>query len=105
MEELLIETREELRRVVLDSIYVPGRCDKDKGVVTLLNSEVVDADDYVVNMVRELRNTYHGYHTSKFDQYLSTSTGNTPDTLPLIGLLAFLALLAKPNLFVERYWN
>ena len=76
---MLVTSREELRNVILDSVYVPGRVDKLKQVVTLLNGSTVHSDTYVRNTIRELRNTYHGYYTKWFDEYLVISTGNTPD--------------------------
>jgi hypothetical protein len=105
LEKLLLKVRDDLRSSVLESIYMPRRLDKTKGTVTLPHGKMVTTDDYVANMVRELRNTYHGYHTDKFDQYLAISTGNTPDSLPLLGVLAFFALLAKPELFIKNQWN
>lgn len=104
LQGLLPEVRDELREVVLKSIYLPNRIDKKAGKVTLMSGEKVRLDEYVTNSVRELRNTHHGYHTREFDEYLAMSTGNTPDRLPLLGALAFLAMLAKPKLFFQRRW-
>lgn len=101
---LLIVTRNELREVVLDSVYVSGKVDRSREVVTLPDSSVIGFDDYVANTVRELRNTYHGYYTKQFDKFLAISSGDTPDSLPLIGALSYLALVAKPQLFVGRAW-
>jgi len=95
LETLLGQTRAELRTCVLGSIYIPGRYREVDQKVELPGGEVVEAQCYVKDTVRELRNTYHGYHTKNFDKYLAISTGNTPDSLPLLGVLACLALLAS----------
>lgn len=104
LERLLPKVREELRLVVLDSIYIPNRYIEEKQTVILTNGQEVAADDFVRDLVRELRNTYHGYHTRNFEKYLSISTGNTPDDLSMLGALAYLALIAKPGAFIGTEW-
>jgi len=104
LETMLRRIREDLRDLVLQSIYIPGRYDDSRQVVTLTDGEEVNADDFVRGLVRDLRNTYHGYHTRDFSKYLEISTGNTPDNLPLLAALAFLALLSRPNLFIGTEW-
>jgi hypothetical protein len=101
----LQSARIELRKIVLDSVYIPGKVDKNASTVTIDDSTVVSADEYVVGMVREIRNTYHGYYTNHFDKFLAISTGNTPDSLPVLGVLAYLAFLAKPKIFIGRTWD
>ena len=103
--QILQSARSELREVVLDSVYIPGMVDKNAATVTLADSTVISVDEYVNSMVREIRNTHHGYYTKRFDKYLAISTGNTPDSLPVLGVLAYLAFLAKPQLFIGRTWN
>jgi hypothetical protein len=100
----LNRVRQQLREVVLDSIYLPGRHDPSRQVVKVIGGEEIRADDYVREFIRELRNTYHGYHTRGFRKYLEISTGNTPDNLPMLAVLAFLALLSTPKLFIGTEW-
>jgi len=102
---LLTSIRTSLRSTVLEGIFVPGALNKLTDHVSLPDGKVVDADAYVTGMVRELRNTYHGYHTTQFDRYLLINSGNTPDSLPALAVLAYLALLGKPELFVTRSWT
>jgi hypothetical protein len=102
--ERLAEVRQELIKTGLESIYIPNKVDKNHETVTLLDNSIVSTNDYLTNMIRELRNTYHGYYTRGFNNYLSISTGNTPDSLPIIGVLTYLAFLARPDLFINRKW-
>ena len=104
LRELLEATRREIVDVALDSIYVPGILDRLNNIVTLPDGDTISGEDYAAELVRELRNTQHSYYTRNFDRYLAFSTGNTPESLPLIAALAFLALLAKPELFIGREW-
>ncbi len=41
------------------------------------------------------------YYTSGFEKYLAISSGDTPDSLPIVGALAFLALAGRPDLFIN----
>jgi len=104
LESELKRIRQQLRDVVLESIYLPDRYDSSRQVVTVIDDEEIKAEDFVRESVRELRNTYHGYHTRGFRKYLEISTGNTPDNLPLLAALAFLALLSTPKLFIGTEW-
>jgi hypothetical protein len=105
LRQLLSRVRADLRSTVLSGIFVPNAYDKSAGDITLSDGKVVDADSYVSGLVRELRNTYHGYHTTQFDRYLLINSGNTPDSLPALAVLAYLALIAKPKLFITRKWD
>lgn len=102
---LLKTTREDLQNMVLDSIYIPGVYNPDTQIVKLPNGNTVRAYDYVTGVVRELRNSYHGYHTHQFDKYLLINTGSTPDSLPAIAVFAYLGLIARPDLFLTRSWQ
>jgi hypothetical protein len=101
----LKEARADLKRVCIESIYIQDHVDYKGGKVQLGDDSCVDFDEYVTCMVREVRNTHHGYYTKRFDRYLSISTGNTPDSLPVIGILAYLSLIAAPELFIRRSWD
>lgn len=105
MRDALISCRDELVRTVLDSIYVPGRHNIELKTVELAGGSTVTEIEYVRNTIREIRNTHHGYYTHRFDEYLSINTGNTPDSLSVIGILAYLAFLSKPHLFISRDWG
>jgi hypothetical protein len=105
LRQLLSRLRLDLRSTVLSGIFVPNAYDETSGEITLPDGKVVDADSYVSGMLRELRNTYHGYHTTQFDRYLLMNSGNTPDSLPALAVLAYLALIAKPKLFITRKWD
>jgi hypothetical protein len=105
LRSLLDDYRKELVDSALKSVYVPGRVDSKEGVVRLSSGKVVPSMSYVSSLVRELRNTYHGYHTNQFDEYLAISSGNTPNSLPAMGVLAFLAMLSKPDMFIRRDWS
>jgi hypothetical protein len=104
LKEILLSCRSELLSTVLDSIYVPDRHEPSKKLVSLSSGKTVSEIDYVRNTVREMRNTYHGYYTHRFDEYLSINTGNTHDSLPVLGILAYLSLLSQPQLFISREW-
>jgi hypothetical protein len=99
---LLDAMRENILQTGTNSIYVTERINKNKGTVTLLTNEEISLRNFVVEMVRELRNTYHGYYTKRFKDYLAISSGDTPDNIPGIGFLAFFALIARPDLFIRR---
>lgn len=105
LQELLIKIRSELKKTVLESIYVPGRYDPILETVKVSEGPSISANEYVTGVVRELRNTYHGYHTKQFDTYLLINTGETPNSLPLLAVMAYLALLACPQLFITRKWS
>lgn len=102
LRSLLVKTREEILSEVLDSILVPGLYDVNEKIVEIPDGTTMRAKEFVRSVIRELRNTHHGYHTRNFDQYLSISTGSTPDSLPLIAVIAFFAVIAKPKLFFTR---
>jgi len=104
LRQRLEEVRSELLQVVLDSVYLPNRVDESRSTVILRDNTIMSARDYVTNVVRELRNTYHGYYTNRFDTFLAMSSGNTPDSMPVLAMLAYLAFLACPDLFLAREW-
>lgn len=103
--KILTECREDMSKTVLESIFIPGRYHFEKNIVTLANGNSISSDDYIREVIREIRNTYHGYYTHKFDNYLSMNTGNTPDSLPVLAILAYLSFLAKPQNFISRDWE
>lgn len=104
LERMLTRIRDDLRAAVLESIYLPGRHSVTRHAVVLTDGEELSEDDFVRVLVRELRNTYHGYHTRNFEKYLAISTGNTPDKLAMLAALVFLALISKPNMFIGTEW-
>jgi hypothetical protein len=105
LRELLRTTRAALRDEVISGIYVPGVHDIATGKITLSDGTTLLPEQYVTGVVRELRNTYHGYHTHQFERYLLINTGSTPESLPAIAVLAYLALIARPDLFLTRTWE
>ena len=104
LSRLLPELRQELISVSLASIYVPGLIDAQAGTVSLRDGRRLSPSEYATSLVRELRNTEHAYYTRNFDNILAVSSGATPETLPLIGVLAYLALISRPDLFILREW-
>jgi hypothetical protein len=105
LKDLLYEVRQELVEVVIGSIYLKDRVNRGKETVLLSSGKHVSFDEYVTNNIREIRNTHHGYHTKRFDDYLSISTGNTPDSFAVLGLFAYLSLIALPHHFINRRWG
>lgn len=105
IKKLLKSLRSELRNTVLDSIYIPGVYDKESDLIKFSDGKTLNSTDYITGVIRELRNTHHGYHTDQFDRYLQISSGNTPDSLPGLGLLLYLALISKPEIFLTRDWS
>jgi len=99
-----------LRDTVIGSITMP---DKNTGAGVLvrnsaLTSEVLETYEvFTANVLRSLRNTHHGYMTAQDRQarpsrYLALVTGELPDQVTYIGVLAGLAYLADPTVMVER---
>ncbi|MBK3804040.1 hypothetical protein GAY33_33720 [Azospirillum brasilense] len=92
-----------LKSTIMGSIFVPAKI-KANGNVTVRNKSgtgeaEVTPDDFTANVIRSLRNTHHGYLTKNDTQqrpsrYLALVTGNVPDTMPYLGLLFSVALLA-----------
>jgi len=72
--------------------------------MTLKDGRILTPMEYAASLIRELRNTEHAYYTRNFDLILSISSGDTPESLPAFGLLAFLAFVARPDLFILRQW-
>lgn len=99
------EVRQKMVDSVLEGMYVKNRYDKKHRMVRISNSNQISEEQYVVNTIRELRNTYHGYYTRDFMKYLAINTGSIPDSLPLLGALAYFAFIAKPELFMNIFWD
>jgi len=99
------ELYDDLRNVVLDSVWVPGK--RQAGTVLVKNRKLTaeiaeDEDLFVANVVRALRNGHHGYFTAGDPQnrpsrYLFMVNGNTPDSLSALPALWLLAYLADPS--------
>jgi hypothetical protein len=102
LRERLVSIREETLTIGIDSIFLKDRINRNEKLVKLSGGTQITYRDYVVNLIRELRNTYHGYYTNRFDKYLAISTGDTPDSLPGIGLMAYLSFISRPDLFIGR---
>jgi hypothetical protein len=93
---------DDLKRTVLDSIWLPHKRVGDTVLVKSrdLRTEMAEGIGTLAsNVVRALRNTHHGYFTrtdpqNRPSRYLSLVTGNIPDsvaTLPMLWVIAFLA--------------
>jgi len=104
LRSLLPAARAALINTAVGSVYVPGIVDKKRQSISLKDGRVLTPREYAASLLRELRNTEHAYYTRNFDSILSISTGDTPESLPAIGVLAYLALLARPDLFLQRRW-
>lgn len=102
--EKIDQLRKEMIKTVMDGMYLKERYNKQTRKVRVSDSLALSEEDYVVNTIREMRNTYHGYKTRDFQKYLAINTGGLPDSLPLLGVLAYFALVAKPNLFISTIW-
>jgi hypothetical protein len=103
--ELLLALRQDSKASVLEHIFVPGTHDKILHLVKLSNGKTVSEDEYVTDVIRELRNTYHGYLGDKSRIYLAINTGNLPENFPFLALAAFFAMIAKPELFLADHWE
>lgn len=63
-------------------------------------------DKFTAEYYRALRNTNHGYFTdinrdTRSSRYLSLVTGDTPDSMPYLGLLWTISLLANPEKMIS----
>jgi len=70
--------------------------------------EIVSKEDYVVNMLRTIRNTHHGYMddpSNRFEKYLSIHSGSTPHYIADLSLLFFLSLLSDPDSLLNASWK
>ena len=64
-------------------------------------------EHYIVDMLRVLRNTYHGYiseldNNKRFARVLSLHTGDTSDKLPELSIILYLSLLSSPEKFIQQ---
>ena len=88
------EIYENLKRTLLDSIYIPTKRKSDGVSVrsAALNSErIMSEDKFCGQVLRTLRNTQHGYLTrgdrsSRPSRFLSLVDGNTLDDFPTLGV-------------------
>lgn len=101
---------DDMESAIIEGIFVPGRVRKE-GVLVVEEDgteDVVSREDYVVNTVRVIRNTTHGYlsdrRDQRFEKYLSINRGDLPDSLPYLAPLLYLAALADPVAFFHQEW-
>lgn len=102
LKELLRITRLEILDVGINSIFLKELVDWNNETVTLVSGFKIPHRDFVVNLIRELRNSSHGYYTRNFEKYLAISTGDIPESIVNIGFLAYFAFIARPDLFIRR---
>ena len=84
---------------VKDCLKSGGRVKINSGATALDQSE----EEYVVDLLRNIRNTHHGYFEagkSECPLRLIVHNGNTSDLLPDLGPLWVLALTANPGWFL-----
>lgn len=62
-------------------------------------------DDYVVSLLRALRNTAHGYNTNHFDPLVLLHTGNISDYLGDVPLILLLCIITHPAKFRADKWG
>ncbi|MGB5933507.1 MAG: hypothetical protein WBH57_10635 [Anaerolineae bacterium] len=101
---------DDMENAIIEGIFVPERVDEE-GVLVVEEDgtqHIERKEDYVVNTVRAIRNTTHGYLSDRgdqrFEKYLSINRGNLPDSLPYLAPLLYLAALADPVAFFRREW-
>ena len=99
------EIYDELEETIRASVYVKTKI-TERGVEVYdfrsSSSKVESWPIFTANVLRALRNTHHGY-LSKYDlsgrmqSHLSLVTGDTPDSIAILGTLFALALIADPE--------
>lgn len=101
---------DDMESAIIEGIFVPGRVAKEGVLVGDKDGrQLIDTkEDYVVNTVRAIRDTTHGYlsdrRDQRFEKYLSINRGNLPDSLPYLAPLLYLAALADPVTFFRHEW-
>jgi len=101
---------DDMEKAIIEGVFVPERVHEEGVVVRDKDGrqQIDTKEDYVVNTVRAIRNTSHGYlsdrRDQRFEKYLSINRGNLPDSLPYLAPLLYLAALADPVAFFRRKW-
>ena len=101
MNELSV-IRENLQKKIIDSVALDKMNDTKNNEIILLSGKRISYKDYARKIVRDLRNTAHGYSPG---EYLVTNKGNLPDNISLLAILALLAFIAEPKNFLRSTWN
>lgn len=105
LQEELVNVRSLLVQEVSNSVFIKSFFDDNSREILVPDSKGMNAlgvNEYTRKVVREIRNTAHGYSSNN---YLIINKGHLPDRLPLLGVITFLALLATPDDFLRRYWD
>jgi hypothetical protein len=98
----LLRVRNNLKSKVIDSVVLDEFKNNVTETIFLPDGEEISFNEYVRELVRQLRNSSHGYSINK---YLITNSGNLPDDISLLGILSFLAFIAKPEVFLRPAWD
>ncbi|MBE7433033.1 MAG: hypothetical protein HS100_03900 [Anaerolineales bacterium] len=98
----LERVRQDLKIKVIDSVVLSDLKNYKTETVNLPTGENISFDEYVREVVRQIRNSAHGYSTNK---YLITNSGNISDDISLLGVLAFFAFIANPAKFLRPFWE
>ena len=94
--------RENLQKTIVDSVVLGKMKDSKNKEIILLNGKRVSYEEYTRKIVRDLRNTVHGYSPG---EYLVTNKGNLPDEISLMAVLALFAFIVEPKEFLRPVWN
>jgi len=94
--------RENLQKKIIDSVVLDKMKDTKNNEIILLSGKRISYKDYARKIIRDLRNTAHGYSPG---EYLVTNKGNLPDNISLLAVLALLAFIAEPKNFLRSTWN
>jgi len=78
---------------VLDGVFVPQK----------IPSTTEESERLVLQVVRQLRNTKHGYFLTddRFHTHLAAHTGNLTDAFHHVALLLWMSLLEEPAMFLR----
>lgn len=105
---------DEIHRVIIEDRYLAYSISGENVRITSWDESLrkfvykgndIPKEDYVVNMLRTVRNSHHGYLGDKrFEKYLAIHSGSTPDHLPDLSQVFLLSLLSDPSKFLDAGW-
>jgi len=88
---------EELHKKLLAGMFIPAR--RTVGKIRV-GTDHLSIDEYITSVLREIRNTYHGYNINRFE-VLEIHNGNLPDCLGDLPVLFMLAFLQEPEMILD----